>query len=275
MSAETQAKAIVPEGVTSGERSQLTAGAAPTRRSGVMCATLALTQRELQAVFYSPIAYVLGFIFLFTTGYFLVIETLVAGQEASLRPLFEFMAGVLVFALPILTMRTLSDEFASGAIETLMTAPVTDGSVILGKFFGVFLFYVCLLATTLVHWILAATFSQAPVASVVLLGYLGMLLLGALFIAVGIFASCCTRYQLLAATIAISVLAILTFLADYGAEYLGTEALRAVCAYVNIFGHFTDFTKGILDTSSLVFFLSGIVFFLFLATKVLESRRWR
>jgi ABC-2 type transport system permease protein len=114
-----------------------------------------------------------------------------------------------------------------------------------------------------------------PVGSIMFGGYVGMVLLGALFIAIGIFASSCTRHQLLAAVIAIAILAVFTFVVDYGAEYAGAPWQREICAYLNILGNFSDFAKGTLDTRSLIFFVSGTVFFLFLATKVMESRRWR
>jgi ABC-2 type transport system permease protein len=110
---------------------------------------------------------------------------------------------------------------------------------------------------------------------VVIVGYLGMLLLGALFIAVGIFASSCTRHQLLSAIIAITILGVFTFGADRLAERGGSLRLRTLGSYSNILGHFSDFSKGILDSGSIIFLVSGTVFFLFLATKVLESRRWR
>jgi ABC-2 type transport system permease protein len=241
---------------------------------GSLNAIAALTQRELSSLFYSPIAYVVGFIFLLLTGHFFISETLIPGNEASMRFLFEKMASVLVFALPLLTMRSIADEFASGAIETLMTAPVSDFSVVVGKFFGSMLFYLGLLATTLPHLVLLSRYGDVD-PSTVMAGYLGMILLGAMFIAIGIFASSCTRHQLLAATISTAILAVLTFVVDYGAEYARRAWQRETCAYLNIFGHFSDFSKGILDSKSIIFFASGTIFFLFLSTKVMESRRWR
>jgi ABC-2 type transport system permease protein len=242
---------------------------------GSLAAMAAIMQRELASLFYSPIAYVVGFIFLMLTGYYFVSETLIPGNEASMRFLFEKMAAVLVFALPLLTMRSIADEFSSGAIETMMTAPVSDMSVVMGKFMGALLFYLALLATTLPHLVLLGSYAPDVVGSAVFSGYLGMVLLGAMFIAIGIFASSCTRHQLLAATIATAILAVLSFVVDYGAEYCSKMWQRSVCAYLNIFGHFGDFSKGIIDSKSVVFFISGTVFFLFLATKVMESRRWR
>jgi ABC-2 type transport system permease protein len=260
--------------------SQLDAGDGDRARGGArssggtMGIVAAITQRELAGLFFSPIAYVVGFVFLALTSSYFINEVLVAGNEASLRPLFERMAGLLVFALPLLTMRLIADEYASGTIETLMCAPVSDAGVVLGKFFGTFLFYGVLLAATLVHAGVMAVYAS-PIFSVTVVGYLGMLLLGGLFIAVGVFASSCTRHQLLAAMLSVAVLALFTFVVDYGAEYAPEIWLRQVCANVNVLWAFSDFAKGTIDSKSVIFFVSGIVFFLFLATKVMESRRWR
>jgi ABC-2 type transport system permease protein len=197
----------------------------------------------------------------------------VPGNEASLRGLFTAMAQVLVFAVPLLTMRVLAEEFASGTIEPLLTAPVGDVQVVLGKFLGVWLFYVVLLGTTLLHLVLVLAYGT-PETGVLLFGYVGMLLLGALYVSVGVFASSLTRHQLLAAVIGTSILFAVTFLVDYLGYHFGGQ-VRNVLGYINVLGHFDDFSKGMLDTKALVFFISGTLFFLFLAVKVLESRRWR
>jgi len=272
MSSKTDPNKRAPQGVTRNERSQL--NGEPKGNTAGPSAIIALTQRELTAMFYSPIAYVVGFVFLLWTGNAFVTETLVAGNEASLRTLFEQMTGVLVFALPLLTMRSVADEFASNTIETLMTAPVTDACVIISKFLGVLIFYVLLLVPTILYLFLM-NFYADPIISMVVVGYIGMILLGALFISIGIFASCCTKHQLLAAIIAIAILAIFTFVANYGAEYADHLWQKQACVYLNIIYHFSDFGKGIIDSRSLIFFVTGTGLFLFLATKVLESRRWR
>jgi len=278
MSAQSDVNTMAQEGLSPGERSQLrkegraaTGGAGGAGSSG---ATIAIMQRELVSLFFSPIAYVVGFIFLLVTGYIFVTDTLEPGSEASLRTLFEWMAYLLVFAVPILTMRSIADEFATGTVETLMTAPVTDAAVVVGKFLGTWIFYLALLATTVPHLLLMSIYAK-PVFSVVVVSYLGMILLGGLFIAVGIFASACTRHQLLSAIIGITILSLFAFGADRLAERGPQPWLRSVGVYINILGHFSDFSKGILDTGSLIFFVSGIGLFLFMATKVLESRRWR
>ena len=233
----------------------------------------ALTQRELAATFLSPVAYIVAALFLGLTGFLFMSETLVEGGEASMRTLLDRLAWVLVLVIPLLTMRVLSDEFATGTIETLMTAPVTDVEVVLGKFLGVMVFYLALLLTTLVHVLILFSHGEAEVA-VVLYGYLGMILLGTLFVAVGIFTSSLTRHQLLAALIGMGILAMFTVLVNEIAAWLG-GAWRVVLSYINILHHFQDFSKGIFDTKAMVFFICNTLFFLFLAVKVLESKRWR
>lgn len=232
-----------------------------------------LTQRELAASFLSPVAYIVAAVFLITSGHFFLADTLVAGREASVRTMFDSMARILVFAIPLLTMRALADEFATGTIESLMTAPVTDVEVVLGKFFGLLLLYVALLVTTLLHVVLVTVFGGIEPAAI-LLCYVGMILLGSLFIAVGLFASSLTKYQLLAALGGIGILAILTFVVDQLARWRGGN-WRIVLGYANVLARFEDFSKGFVDSRSILFFLSGTLLFLFLTIKVLESRRWR
>jgi ABC-2 type transport system permease protein len=233
----------------------------------------ALTQRELAASFLSPVAYIVAAIFLVATGYLFMTNTLVENDEATIRPMLNGMAWLLVFAIPLLTMRVLADEFAVGTIETLMTAPVSDVEVVFGKFLGVLVFYAALLAATLVHVVLLFTYGANDVG-VAVYGYVGMLLIGALYVAVGVFSSALTRHQLLAAMIGIGLLSLFTLVVDALAGWGGGN-WRLVLSYVNILHQFEDFSKGIFDTKAVVFFLSSTVFFLFLAVKTLESRRWR
>lgn len=232
----------------------------------------ALSQREFRAYVYSPIAYGTAIVFMVVTGVLFVYTTLVPGNESSLRPLFTAMASVFVLCVPVLTMRLLADEYASGTIETLMTAPVTDTEVIVSKFLGVLGFYCALLAPTVIYLGFIAHYGKLDVG-VTLVAYLGMVLLGALYSAVGVFASACTRYQLLAAIGGIGLLSCLTFLTDYiSLQFPGS---RGVLSYLNVLGQFDVFSRGIFDTAGVVYFLSVTALFLFLAVKVLESRRWR
>ncbi len=233
----------------------------------------ALTERELAAIFLSFIAYVVGVLFLLVTGMLFTFETLTEGGEATMRPLFDHMSWLLILALPLITMRMISDEYASGTVETLMTAPVSDAEVVLGKFFGTFLFYVALILSTLVYVVALAMFSKPDLLATAY-GYLGLLLLGALYASVGLFASSLTRHQLIAAVLAIAILALFSYAVDYLAMIQG-GAWRNTLSYINILHHFKDFSKGIFDTKAIVFFVSSTAFFLFLCVKVMESKRWR
>lgn len=232
-----------------------------------------LAQRELAASFYSPVAYIVAAVFLFATGYLFMTRTLVEGGEATMRVLFDGIAILLIFAVPMLTMRLLADEFASGTIEALMTAPVTDVEVVLGKFLGVMAFFAALIVSTAVYAIILMMHGGRDLGAV-LYGYLGMLLLGAFYVSVGLFASAITRYQLVAALVGIALLGLLTTAMDYFAGLAGGD-WRTTLSYVNVLHHFEDFSKGLFDTQSIVFFIAATLFFLFLAVKVLESRRWR
>jgi len=246
--------------------------------------TLVVARRELAGYFFSPVAYVIGaaflagsaFVFFFGLDLFgipVFSAVLKRGSEATLRPLFEAMAYIMVFAAPLLTMRLMADEFHSGTIETLMTAPVTDTEVILGKFLGVLGFYAALLATTLLFLVLMSPFGKAD-AGVAVTGYLGMLLLGAAFLAVGLLASTVTDYQIVAAIIGAAILTVFSVLMQLLVTHTAAP-LNALAAKLNVMTYFRDFSRGMLDIRGLAFFISATVLFLFLSVKILESRRWR
>ncbi len=233
----------------------------------------ALTQRELSANFLSPVAYIVAAVFLAVTGWLFMSRTLVEGGVASMQFMLNSMSWGLIIAVPLLTMRVISDEFASGTIETLMTAPVTEVEVILGKFLGVLFFFFALLLTTAIHVIVLFSHGGQELG-VVLYGYVGMALLGALYVSVGIFASSLTRHQLVAALIGAGLLSVFTVLVNWIATWQGGD-VRTVLSYINVLHHFEDFSKGIFDTKAILFFVSGTLFFLFMSVKTLESRRWR
>jgi ABC-2 type transport system permease protein len=245
-----------------------------------MSKTLALARRELASHFLSPLAYVVGSVFLVVVGLLFfwgfppfVRPVFVSGAEASLRLLFDNLAYIMVFIAPLLTMRLLSEEFRNGTIETLMTSPISDTQIVLGKFLGVMGLYLAMLATTLVFLALVARYGQ-PDAGVAAMGYLGMVLLGAAFIAVGMFASALTRYQLVAALVGIAILATFAMLMSIPVAH-APEPLSQLAARLSAMTYFRDFSRGFLDTRGVVYFASACVFFLFLSVKTLESRRWR
>lgn len=247
------------------------AGAPTGRRPSWKVLTLA--RRELGAYFLSPMAYIIGAMFVLATGLFFFYRVFTPGNEASLRPLFEMMAYAMIAAGPMLTMRLMSEEYRSGTIETLMTAPLRDSEVILGKFLGVMGFYLALLACTVVFMALMVIYGQ-PDAGVAIVGYAGMILLGAAYLAVGLLASTMTRYQVIGALVGIVVLAFFGALMPLVVAY-GGEPWNYVAQKLNAMTYFTDFARGVLDTRGVVFFLGATAMALFLSVKILESRRWR
>ncbi len=243
--------------------------------------TLILARRELAAYFVSPMAYVIGAMFLCACGFkFAPVPgnsdewfIMVPGRGVALRPLFDMMAMAMVVVAPLLTMRLVSDELRTGTIETLMTVAVTDTQVIVGKFLGVFGFYVALLAGTLPLVAVMAIFAR-PDWGVAGMGYLGMVLLGAAFLAVGLFTSTLTRHQLLAAVTGLAILGTFGLLMPFLVPK-APEPFNEFARQVSVMTYFKDFTRGRLDTRGLAFFLVATVLFLFLSVKTLESRRWR
>ena len=243
--------------------------------------TLTLASRELAGYFYSPMAYVIGAVVLAVTGaiFFYGFELIGIervfrpGAEASLRSLFEAMAYIMIFAAPVMTMRLLSEEFDTGTIETLLTAPVTDTEVVLGKFLGVMGFYVVLMLGTCVFMIVTAVYGK-PDGGVALMGYLGMLLMGAAFLAVGLFASTLTRYQIVAAIVAVAILSVFAVLMQQLVAY-APAPINDLASRLSAMRYFKDFARGVFDTRGLAFFLTATALFLFMSVKSLESRRWR
>jgi ABC-2 type transport system permease protein len=258
-------------------RSSTAASSPPSQATGGFWVftpqSAAIAERELSAMFFSPIAYAVIAIFLIVAGIFFSWQTFLPGEEASLRTLMDNMPLIFVFVLPMLTMRLMSEEFRSGTVEPLTTAPITDADVILGKFYGGLVFFLVLLATTLPHWVLVGMYGDTDFGGT-LASYLGLMLLGAMYLSVGLFFSTCTSNQVIAVLGSFVFLAVFTFLANFLALRLdGT--LRVVMQYLSVVTHYQDFARGMVGLTHVFFFLSTTVFFLFLAIKVLESRRWR
>jgi ABC-2 type transport system permease protein len=170
-------------------------------------------------------------------------------------------------------MRLLSEERRSGSLEILMTAPVTETQVVIGKYLAALAFYLVLWAPTVLYAVIVASYSEldwGPLAS----AYLGVLGIGALFLSIGLFASGISRNQIVAALVgfalvfALFILGLLEFLVN-------APSARQVLSYLNLIQHMEDFSKGIVDTRRLVYYLSSTAFFLFLTSRALAANKWR
>jgi ABC-2 type transport system permease protein len=238
-----------------------------------MSRAVVIARRELSSFFHSPIAYVAMVLFLVVAGA-LFAEDFRPGQPAGMRSIFEWMVWLLLGVIPVLSMGLLAQEWANGTIETMMTAPVQEHEVVIGKFFGALMFLLVLLAPTLLYLVMLAIYSR-PDYGPLLSGYLGLILVGALFIAIGLFCSSLTKTQLVAVVTAWAILLLIAY-APYKA--LSDATLTGFwrrLADQGVMNKYVDFSKGVIDTGNLVYFLVGTSVFLFLTVKVLESRRWK
>ncbi len=249
---------------------------------------LTLAQKELRAYFVSPIAYVLLVFFALLFGYFYAssinfMVQLSMGQfgmggpqivninEFMIRPLFGNTAVILLFMLPMLTMRSFAEEKRSGTIELLLTSPLTDFQIIMGKFLGAMALYTLMLSLTLIHIGVLFWYGE-PEWAPVLSGYLGLLLMGGSFISVGLAISSMTKNQIVAGVSTFAVL-LLFWIINWMGDASGTMT-QSVLAYLSILEHLDDFSKGVIDTTHVTYYVSFITLGLFLTAKSMDMARW-
>ena len=242
---------------------------------------LATVDRELRAYFVSPLAYViLTFMLLINGGVFaLIISHLNDPLASGLSPFELFFGGTFLFWLmllaivPILTMRLIAEERRSGTIEWLMTAPVSAGQVVAGKFLAAFLFFVFLWLPTVAYVVIVArhgTVDWGPIAA----GYLGVLCLGAMFLAVGMFASSFSKSQIVAAIFSFALM-LAVLMVIFVESLLPGGLAKDVIGYADMVRHMDELAKGIVDSRRIVYYLSTTVLFLFLTSHVVEAKKWR
>jgi ABC-2 type transport system permease protein len=231
---------------------------------------LPIARRELIAYFYSPIAYNVLAVFLFICGIFF--SAGMGEGQANMRGIFYNMGIVLLILSPLITMRLMSEEMKMGTIEPLMTAPVTDTEVIVGKFLSAMAVYLLLLLPTLAYPFMLSRLGQLEWGAI-WSAYLGLALIGCVYISVGLLISCMTKDQVIAGVVGIMVLLFL-WLVDIVTRG-GTDWRSESIRYVTLFYHFDTFVKGLVDTRDIIFYLSLSAFFLFLSVRILEARKWR
>jgi ABC-2 type transport system permease protein len=235
--------------------------------------TLAIAKRELNAYFASPVAYVVSAAFLVVMGllFGFVLGAPLQYREANLSPVLGSAPVILLLVAPALTMRLLSEEQRSGTIELLLTAPVRDWEVVLGKFLASLGLYLTMLALTLYYPLLLIVFGN-PDRGILASGYLGVVLLGASFLSIGLLASSLTQNQVVAAMISFGLI-LLLWLVSFLSNIVTGQAADII-TYVSIIGHYGDFMKGLVSSKDVIYYLSIIAGALFLATRSLETRRW-
>jgi ABC-2 type transport system permease protein len=236
-----------------------------------MSPALVISRREIRTYFNSPVAYIVVTVFAGITGY-LFFTQLFSEKQAELRQLFGFMPFLFMFVVPAVTMRLLADEKASGTLELLSTMPVRDWEVVLGKFLAALALVCTAIGLTLFFAItvrMLGPLDRGPAIG----GYIGLVLMGGAYVAIGVMCSAFTRNSIVA------------FIASFGISFalylfgrltqFMPESLQPIVAFLSIDGHFDNIGRGVIDTRDIVYYLSVIGTCLLLATTSLESRRWK
>jgi len=251
---------------------------------------IAIAQKELKSYFSSPIAYItIGFFALLYRYFYIAILAYFVRQsmqmnqfqggpqalninQVLIRQLLQNVTILILFIMPMITMRTYSEEKRSGTIELLLTSPLTDFQIILGKFLGALALWAIMLAVSLIHIGLLFVYGNPewkPIAS----AYLGLLLLGGCFISVGLFISSLTKNQIVAGMVTFAVFLFLWVITWIGG--FSGPTIDSLTQYLSIIDHYDDFGKGVIDTTHLIYYVSFITFGLFLTAKSVDSERWR
>jgi ABC-2 type transport system permease protein len=238
-----------------------------------MRVTLAIAWKEIVAYYTSPMAYIVALMFLALTGFFFVNSIDRPFAEATISGMLDPVVFFMMWWLPpLLTMRLLAEEQKMGTIELLLTAPVYDWEVVIGKYLASLVFFITTLSLTLYYVLLLYWFGN-PDSGPIWSAYLGTILYGAAALSVGLLASSLTSNQIVAAVIGVGLLLLLTFI-DLAAGQVG-GGLSTFLNEIGLRSHFDDFSRGVVDTSNLVYYLALTGVFLFLTIRSLESRRWR
>lgn len=253
---------------------------------------LALTRKELGSYFQSPVAYVIIAIFLLLSGIMFSLRFSMFYQQSLelsrnpylmqhynlnvtehvLQPMFFTLNFLSLLMIPMLTMRALSEDKKSGTIELLLTYPVRDIEVAISKFFACMIVYCCMIGLTLLYPALGAKFTDIE-AGPMGIGYVGLLLSGAAFVSLGIFASSFTENQVIAVTVSYGLL--LLFWLFGAAESLAPHPYDVILTDLSLLKHMEDFATGVLNTHDLVYYLAFAVLFMFLTLRSLEVTRWK
>ena len=239
---------------------------------------LAMTRRELGVYFVSPMAYIILTFMLWLSGLIFVgsMKEFAENQlPVNFQPTIYSLMMLVVLSSPLVTMRLIAEERKQGTLEIMLTAPISDASFILAKFAAAMVLLAYLLVPTIGFLVIISHYGPVDVGAV-LCGYFGLLLVGAVLYSIGLFISALCSSQITAGVITLMAAFLLVGAHILmGSSTAETSFWRPILAYVDLSTNFGDFQKGVIDRTRLVYVLSIVGFFLFLSTRVIESRRWR
>ena len=226
--------------------------------------------KELRSFFNSPVAYIVIVVYLAILGWFFI-SNLFINNISTLRTVFEMTPFLLLFFAPAMTMRLISEEKKAGTLELLMTKPVRESEIVTGKYLASLMLYFFTLVPTLCYYITVVLIGELD-TGVVIGGYIGLLLVGGVFLAISVFGSSLTENQVVAFIVSLFIVFAL-FMLDKILFYLPTS-IAGVLEYISIDYHFGNIARGVIDTRDIIYYFSMIGFSLLLATSVLQRRRW-
>jgi ABC-2 type transport system permease protein len=236
-----------------------------------MTPALVISRREIRTYFNSPVAYIVVPVFVIITGY-LFFTQLFLEKQADMRGFFNIMPLLFMFMIPAITMRLLADEKSSGTLELLITMPVRDSEVVVGKFLAAMALLCTAIGLTLVFALTVKSLGpldRGPTIG----GYLGLVLMGGAYVSIGVMASALTRNSIVSFIVAFAI-SFALYLLGRLTQFL-PQALQKLVAYLSIDGHFENIGRGVIDTRDVIYYFSVMVVCLLIATLSLESRRWK
>lgn len=226
--------------------------------------------KELKSYFNSPIAYIVIIVFLAIVGYFFT-SSFFSNSMSTLRGMFDMVPFVFLFFIPAITMRSFSEEKKQGTIELLLTKPVKDYELVIGKFLSAFVLMLITLLPTLLYVVALLVLGDTDKGALIG-GYMGLILMGAIYIGVGIFASSLTENQVVAF--------IVSFVAVFALFMMGkilqqvSPGLVSAVEFLSADYHYSNISRGVIDTRDLFYYFSLIFLTMFLTKTSIESRKW-
>jgi ABC-2 type transport system permease protein len=233
-----------------------------------------IMRRELSSYFLSPIIYILLALFVLIYGFFFILMFLGRGNGgiANLQYSFGDLVIVFLIIIPLLTMRSLAEERKLGTEEFLMTSPITSTEIVLGKMAALTVSFLIIISTILVHLFIVLTIAR-PEMGPIISSFIGLFLLGLTFLSIGLFTSSLTDNQIVAGAVSFTILLLLWLVNWLAGAFTGV--MSQIFSSISLINYFADFTKGILDTANIIFYLSVTALFIFLTIRQVEARRWR
>ncbi len=229
-----------------------------------------IAKREIRSYFYTPVAYILITIFLLIAGWFFGSELFLV-NEATMRNIFSLTPLIFIFFIPAVTMRSISEEKRAGTIELICSSPVKDSEIVVGKFVAALALLLATIFSTIIYVIILLTLGK-PDGGLIVGGYIGLLLMGASYAAIGIFGSTISKNQIVSFIISFFIIMILYLFDKF--MYFIPIWLGSIFQYLSIDYHFQNIARGVIDTRDLIYYFSVIFLFLFFAWQSLTKRKY-